>query len=160
LIAGKAMNSQHTTNLKISCSQFADGGNIPARYTCKGVNVNPPLEISGVPQTTKSLALILRDPDAPSGDWAHWLVWNIEPATTQIPEGALPIGAVEGTTSFKTTGYGGPCPHSGTHHYIFELYALDTKLDLEQSATHEELVAALNGHILAKTTLTGLFSKD
>ena len=146
--------------LKLSSSQFADGANIPARFTCKDINVNPPLEIKGVPDSAKSLVLILHDPDAPIGDFVHWTIWNIEPATSQIPEGALPIGAVEGMTSFDQTGYGGPCPHTGTHHYIFELYALDSKLDLDPSTDRNELLEAMNAHILAQTKLTGLFSKD
>src|SRR3989344_8777792 len=113
---------QTNMGLKLSSSQFADGANIPARFTCKDINVNPPLEIKGVPDSAKSLVLILHDPDAPIGDFVHWTIWNIEPATSQIPEGALPIGAVEGMTSFDQTGYGGAGPPARTQTNIILIY--------------------------------------
>lgn len=131
---------------------------IPVKYTCKGEDINPPLTISGVPVEAKSLALIMHDPDSPSGDWVHWTLWNIDPRTTTIPEKLPPPEASQGITSFKNLGYGGPCPHGGTHHYVFDLYALDATLDLSAGATREQLVKAMDKHVLEASQLTGLFS--
>lgn len=153
-------DDQVTDKLQLTSSAFTEGNAIPVTFTCKGENVNPPLTVNGVPSNAKSLAMILHDPDAPSGDWVHWLVWNINPSIIEIPQGSLPVGAVEGTTSFGKTGYGGPCPPSGTHHYIFELYTLNTTLDLPQTTTREQLESAMNANILAQTKLTGTFSAD
>lgn len=146
------------SGFQLSSTAFAEGGMIPAKYTCQGANLSPPLNIAGTPQGTKALALIMHDPDAPAGDWVHWTVWNIADDITNIAENSLPVGAVEGPTSFGETGYGGPCPPSGTHHYIFELYALDSSLNLPTSTSRDELKTAIADHIIAETTLTGLFS--
>ena len=143
----------------ISTPAFKNGENIPSKYTCDGENINPPLEISGVPTGTKSLVLIMDDPDSPSGTWLHWSVWNISPQTTEIPENSVPAGAKEGLTSFGEIGYGGPCPHSGKHRYFFRLYALDSKLDLPQGASRTELEQAMAGHILAEAELMGLYER-
>ena len=105
-----------------------------------------------------SLALIVDDPDAPAGDWVHWTVWNISPETVEITEGSPPSG-VEGTTDFGKTGWGGPCPPSGTHRYFFKLYALDQELDLDSSATKSEIETAITGHVLDKAELVGLYER-
>lgn len=139
---------------------FKEGDPIPARFTCKGKNINPELLIAGIPEDAKTLALIMHDPDAPSGDFKHWVMWNIPANADTIAENSVPLGASEGTTSFDATKYGGPCPPSGTHHYIFELYALDTSLDLPAVTTADDLRKAMEGHILGETKLTGTFSAD
>lgn len=141
---------------------FEDRDTIPEQYTCKGKNVSPPLKISGVPDGAKSLALIVHDPDAVGSDWVHWLVWNIPPATRTIGEGNMPDGAMEGMTSFDSTGYGGPCPPAGTgtHRYMFELYALDIAPGLPITTHRDALLGFMQGHILDQTALTGLFSAD
>jgi Raf kinase inhibitor-like YbhB/YbcL family protein len=138
------MEPQSNSQLRLTSPVFADNAAIPAKYTCRGQNISPPLVISGVPNSTKSLVLILHDPDAPSGDFVHWVVWNIPPGTTAIAEGALPSGAKLGMTSFGKTAYGGPCPPSGMHHYIFELFALRSALDLPAGANRDELLKAMN----------------
>lgn len=149
---------QPNTTFMLTSSAFRDGEVIPAKYTCKGENVSPPLGIDDSPAGTKSLALVLHDPDAPSGDFLHWTMWNMSPELTTIAEGTVPADALQGTTGFGQVGYGGPCPPSGTHHYEFDLYALDAKLPLLTGASHEELLDAMKGHLLAQTKLTGLVS--
>lgn len=146
-------------NMEISSPAFTHNGSIPAQYTCDGDDKSPPLRISGVPRGAKSLALIHDDPDAPMGTWVHWLLWNINPLTEEIEENGVPPGAIEGTTSWGNTGYGGPCPPSGTHRYFFKLYALDTILDLPSSADMAKLEEAMASHILAKSELIGLYSR-
>ncbi len=147
--------------LVIKSSAFKNNEFIPAKYTCEGENVNPLLEILNVPPETKSLVLIMDDPDAPSGTWDHWIMWNIDPKTHYIPEDSVPAGAVEGTTSFGRLGYGGPCPPRGDkpHRYMFKVYALDTVLDLKEGAVKAELEKAMAGHILDQTTLIGLYQR-
>lgn len=147
------------TKLCLKSPAFEDQAIIPAKYTCQGDNINPSLQISGVPKNTQSLALITHDPDAVSGDFVHWLIWNIPPETNSIAEGGVPLSSVEGMNSFGATGYGGPCPPegTGTHRYIFELYALDTTLNLDQSASREDLHSAMANNIIGQSTLTGLF---
>lgn len=145
--------------MNLTSPVFSDNGSIPAVFTCDGDNTSPPLEIRDVPAETKSLALVVDDPDAPAGIWIHWLVWNIDPATTSIAAGSPPPGAAEGKTSFGTTGYGGPCPPSGPHHYRFTLYALDQTIILPSDSTIDQLTTALQDHTLATTRLTGLYSR-
>ena len=146
-------------NMTIASSQFRHNGRIPAKYTCDGDNVSPPLEVRDIPEASKSLALIVDDPDAPAGIWVHWTVWNIDPKTAQISENGIPAGAVEGRTSFGKPGYGGPCPPSGTHRYFFKLYALDTILDLSTQADMRMLEGAMKGRILDKAELIGLYNR-
>ncbi|MBI1934040.1 YbhB/YbcL family Raf kinase inhibitor-like protein [Candidatus Peregrinibacteria bacterium] len=146
--------------MKISSPAFIHNQSIPSLYTCDGANRSPPLKISGVPVEAKSLVLVNDDPDAPAGTWVHWLLWNIDPKTKEISEGVPPPEAIEGTTSFRKTGYGGPCPPSGTHRYFFKLYALDRTLDLPPSADKAKLEKAFEGHILAKTELMGLYQRS
>lgn len=145
---------------QLTSPAFANGGMIPAKYTCKGENVSPPLRFMGVPKGTKSLALIMHDPDAPRGDWVHWLVWNISPDAPGFLDAQTVSGALQGTNDFRGTDYGGPCPPSGTHRYVHELYALDTMLDLAEGAPEEDLRGAIDRHAIAKTTLVGRFSTN
>lgn len=148
------------SKMKISSPAFGNNEKIPAKFTCDGENLNPPLTISEVPENAKSLVLIADDPDAPGRTFVHWTVWNIPPDTREIAEGAKPAGASEGLTDFGKTGYGGPCPPSGTHRYFFKLYALDTTLQLSQSSQKADIEAAMQGHILAQTELVGLYSRQ
>lgn len=145
--------------MKIESSAFENNGMIPAEYTCDGVNINPQLTIGGIPAGAESLVLIVDDPDAPGGTWVHWTVWNIDPLVTEIPENSIPMGAVEGVTDFGKTGYGGPCPPSGTHRYFFKLYALDTTLELDSSAAVQDINEAMDGHILESAELVGLYGQ-
>lgn len=147
-------------SMKISSSVFQNNQMIPSKYTCDGENINPPLLVSDVPKETKSLALIMDDPDAPMGTWVHWTLWNVSPETKEIAQGSIPQGAIEGSTSFGRPGYGGPCPPSGTHRYFFKLYALDINLDLHASIDKAKLESAMEGHIIAKAELIGLYSRN
>ena len=145
--------------MDLRSSAFEDGGNIPSLYTCDGQDVSPPLEIGDVPEGTVALALVMDDPDAPGGTFDHWLVWNIPAGTAEIAEGTEPEG-VQGRTDFGRLGYGGPCPPSGTHRYMFKLYALGQELDLPQGARKSDLEAAMQGHILAEALLSGNYSRS
>jgi Raf kinase inhibitor-like YbhB/YbcL family protein len=146
------------TLMKLTSSVFEHNQNIPSKYTCDEDDINPPLSIMEIPEGAKSLALLVDDPDAPVGDWVHWLVWNIPPTTTEIAENTTPAG-IEGTTDFNRTGWGGPCPPSGTHRYFFKLYALDIELDLDTSARKADFLSTIEGHILEKTELIGLYQR-
>lgn len=146
-------------NMKLESSAFQHNGAMPPLYTCDGRDINPPLRISGVPEDAKSLVLIMDDPDAPSDTWVHWVVWSINPKTTEIAEDSVPVEAKLGATSFGRPGYGGPCPPSGAHRYFFKLYALDIPLTLSSGATTADVETAMAGHILAQTELVGLYSK-
>ena len=150
--------------MEIKSQAFAQGGLIPAKHTCDGADVSPPLAWSGAPAGTKSFALISDDPDAPVGTWVHWVMWNIPAEARALEENVpkkdtLPNGARQGTTDFKRIGYGGPCPPSGTHRYYFKLYALDAALDLQASTTRKVLEKTMQGHILAQAELTGTYSR-
>src|SRR5438045_5976237 len=116
--------------MKITSSAFQEGGNIPSKFSRDGGNVNPPLRVEGTPANAKSLVLIVDDPDAPVGLFTHWLVWNIDPKTTEIAEHSVPSGAVQGTNDFPGARYDGPQPPSGTHRYYFRIFALDQALNL------------------------------
>ena len=144
--------------MKITSSAFQESGNIPAKFTCDGSDTSPPLQISGVPSEAKSLVLIADDPDAPGGLFTHWLVWNIPPQTSSIPEGSTPQAA-QGTNDFGKSGYGGPCPPSGTHRYSFKVFALDRELDLRPSAKRTQLDASMKGHVIAQGALMGRYSR-
>lgn len=158
---GRNQVSQLQNNsLSLTSSAFSNNGTIPREFSCKGRNVNPPLSISGVPASAKSLTLIMHDPDAPNGDFVHWLVWDIPATTEKVNTDSSPVGATLGTNGTGRTGYLGPCPPSGTHRYIFELYAVDKILGLKPGANHSQLGAALAGHILAQHNLIGTFSAD
>jgi hypothetical protein len=146
--------------MKLTSPAFTQEEQIPEEYTCDGENVNPPLTIAEVPEGTQSLALMVEDPDAPSGTWSHWLIWNLKPESTEIMEDSVPEGAIQGTNDFKEVGYNGPCPPSGTHRYIFRLYALDALVSLEEGADRGELEEAMEEHILDSAELVGLYTKD
>jgi hypothetical protein len=144
--------------MKITSSAFQQGGNIPSKFSCDGPNTNPPLQISDVPSGAKTLVLIVDDPDAPSGLFSHWVVWNISPQISTIAEGSAPKG-VHGTNDFGKSGYGGPCPPSGTHRYYFKIFALDRDLDLPSGAKRSQLDAAMKGHVVAQGELVGRYSR-
>ncbi|PYI98446.1 MAG: YbhB/YbcL family Raf kinase inhibitor-like protein [Verrucomicrobia bacterium] len=144
--------------MKITSSAFQQGGNIPSKFSCDGANTSPPLQISDVPPETKSVVLIVDDPDAPSGLFTHWAVWNISPQTSTIAEGNAPK-EVHGTNDFGKSGYGGPCPPSGTHRYYFRIFALDRELDLPSGAKRSQLDAAMKGHVIAQGELMGRYAR-
>jgi Raf kinase inhibitor-like YbhB/YbcL family protein len=144
--------------MKITSSAFQEGGNIPSKFTCDGSDISPPLQIAEVPSGTKSLALVVDDPDAPSGLFTHWMVWNISPQTSTIAEGSTPKG-VHGTNDFGKSGYGGPCPPSGTHRYYFKIFALDRELDLPPGTKRSQLDAAMKGHVVEQGELMGRYSR-
>lgn len=148
--------------MNILSSAFRDHEAIPRKYTCEGEDMSPPLRIERTPGGTKALALIVDDPDAPGGTFDHWLLWNLDPMTLELPEGATADdlgGAVEGKNSFGGIGYRGPCPPSGTHRYRFQAYALKQKLSLPEGATREELEAGMEGQIVERAGLVGTYSR-
>lgn len=145
--------------MKITSPAFENNGNVPAKYTCDGENINPPLVFSEIPAAAQSLVLIVDDPDSPSGTWVHWTIWNIDPKVTGIAENSIPTGTTQGTTNFGKEGYGGPCPASGIHHYHFKLYALDTKLYLP-GVRADSLEKAMVGHTLDQAELIGLYTRE
>src|SRR5688572_4136422 len=145
-----------TDQLQLISTEFSHKGHIPPKYTCEGRDINPPLEVSNIPEGTKTLAVIMEDPDAPRGVFDHWIVWNISP-NEAIAEQTNP--GISGTNDFGKTGYGGPCPPSGVHRYFFKVYALDTKLDLLAGADKNALLEAMSEHILAEGELMGLYQK-
>jgi Raf kinase inhibitor-like YbhB/YbcL family protein len=142
--------------LKLISTVFSHKGHIPPKYTCEGENINPPLKVENIPDGTKTLALIVEDPDAPRGVFTHWVLWNISP-NEAIAENSNP--GISGTNSFGKPGYGGPCPPSGEHRYFFRIFALDDELDLSAGATKEELLDAMKGHIFASAELMGVYQK-
>lgn len=155
--------------LTLSSTAFTTGGEIPSKYTCERDDVSPPLEWEGVPDQTRSLVLIVDDPDAPDPrapkmTWVHWVLYNIPPDTTGLLEGAtsedLPNGTEEGLNDWKRTGYGGPCPPVGRHRYFHKLYALDIVIKEIEKPTKINIEAAMSNHILAKTDLVGTYEKS
>ncbi len=146
--------------LTVTSTAFTEGANIPRKYTCQGESVSPQVEWSGAPAETQSFALFLEDPDAPSGTFYHWIAFDIPRSVTKIDEGAQQVGK-SGKNSAGKTGYIGPCPPSGTHRYIFTIYALDvSSVNLSAGATRDQVVAALKGHILAQGQLMGRYAKQ
>lgn len=150
--------------MKITSTVFKNEAMMPAKYACDGDNVSPPLAFSGLPPQTLSLALIADDPDAPSGTWVHWVIYNIPPSTKELEENipikeALPDGSFQGKNDFKKIGYRGPCPPSGTHRYFFKVYALNIKVDLPPGATKRELLAKMEGHILEEGSIMGKYMR-
>jgi len=150
--------------MEVRSQVFKPGGMIPAKYTCDGTDISPPLTWPDPPAGTKSFALIMDDPDTEVGTWVHWVIWNV-PATARgleenVPKTAsLPNGARQGTNDFKRTGYGGPCPPSGTHRYFFKLYALGTTLNLSPETTKSVLEDTMRRHILAQSELIGKYTR-
>jgi Raf kinase inhibitor-like YbhB/YbcL family protein len=150
--------------LDVRSSAFKEGGAMPARYTCEGLDISPPLTWSSVPNGTRSSALIVDDPDAPRGAFVHWVIYNLPPDTQRLPgdvpnQRTLPSGALQGMNGAGSIGYTGPCPPNGTHRYFFKVYALDTELDLGARATKEEVVSAMEGHDLAEGRLLGTYQR-
>jgi Raf kinase inhibitor-like YbhB/YbcL family protein len=157
-ICAPPRSSPSTNHLRSPTSTaFREGEPIPAKYTCEGRDINPPLDIGDIPEKAKSLALIVDDPDAPRKTWVHWLVWNI-PITHHLKEDTVP--GEQGWNSFKRFSYGGPCPPSGTHRYFFKVYALDTLLKLTSQTSQKELEQAMNEHILAFGELMGVYARN
>ena len=153
-------------SLILKSPSFTPDGPIPSRFTCQGDDISPALNWEGVAADAVSLALIVDDPDAPDPaapkmTWVHWLLYNLPPNTSGLPEavGALPAGTLEGTNDWKRTGYGGPCPPIGTHRYFFKLYALDCLLPDLDRPTKPRLLQAIEGHVLAQAELMGTYRK-
>ena len=155
--------------IRIQSPAFTDGGTIPKLYTCDGKDVSPPLTWSGIPDNARSLALICEDPDAPRGRWTHWVIFDIPASAKELGEGvpaqervtvtAGGEAATQGKNDFGKTGYGGPCPPSGSHHYLFRIYALDTELGLGPRTTRQDLLRSIKGHVLAEGELMGTYSR-
>lgn len=163
-----AQKGRQELPLTLTSTAFTPGGEIPRRYTCEGQDISPPLAWSGVPSGTKSLALIVDDPDAPDPKaplttWVHWVLFDLPPEATGLPEAAraetLPPGTKEGKNDWQRTGYGGPCPPIGRHRYFHKLYALDTTLSHLRTPTKAELEKAMQGHVLAAAALVGTYKK-
>ncbi len=160
----KTEGGKEMEEIKITSSAFEEGGMIPSKYTCDGANVSPPLLWTGVPEGAASIAIISDDPDAPMGTWVHWVLYNLPGQTKELaqdfpPDETLPDGTRQGVTDFGSTGYGGPCPPSGTHRYFFKIYALDTKIDIVSVINKKDLVKAMEGHILAQGQLMGKYKR-
>lgn len=153
------LSPKANNNMKLTSPDFENNQMIPAKFTCDGMDINPPLEISEVPSSAQSLVLTVDDPDAPMGTWDHWLVWNIDPSAVLIEENSVPKKAVQGKNSFGKQPYGGPCPPSGTHRYFFKLYALDTQLTLAPSSDKSDLTSAMSGHVLGQAEIVGLYKR-
>ncbi len=152
-------------SFELTSTAFATGEPIPRKYTCDGDDISPPLQWSDPPQGTQSFALISDDPDAPMGTWVHWVLYNLPAETRALPEAVpldadLPDGSRHGQNSWRWLGYGGPCPPGGTHRYFFKLYALDTALDLTAGASKEQLLQAMEGHILAQAEIMGVYTRQ
>ncbi len=162
------LTGSYVMPLAITSPEFTNNGVIPAEFTCDGENTSPPLEWSGLPEGTQSLALIVDDPDAPDPKapkrtWVHWVLYNIPIATSGLPKGVqpshLPDGTHEGMNDSNRTGYGSPCPPIGRHRYVFKLYALDSKLDELSPPTKDILLKAMDGHLLERAELVGTYQK-
>ena len=158
LIKSSVIKLRVDVAMKLSSAAFENNTTIPAEYTCDGQDISPPLSISGVPSKAKSLALVMDDPDAVGGTFTHWIVWNISPDKTEFVKGEK-ITYPQGKTSFGVTGYGGPCPPSGVHKYIFKLYAINSMLDLKEDSTKKDLDRAMIGKIVEQATLVGKYSR-
>lgn len=159
-LQGTRMNNNNNNNFTLTSSAFTHNEMIPSKYTCDGEDISPELKWSNPPADTKSFVLIVDDPDAPSKTFVHWIIFNIPSRSTHLPENTATDQFISGKTDFNgATKYGGPCPPSGTHRYFFKLYALDTMLDLKQGTTKEELLKAMEHHILAQTELIGLYQR-
>jgi hypothetical protein len=156
-----------TTPMNISSPSFLDNQTIPKQYTCDGDGINPELDFANMPAEAKTLALVISDPDAPTGTWIHWLMWNISASTTKISQNSIPGGAVQGQGSSGQNVYGSACPPvpsvaegpAGIHHYIFTVYALDSALNLPSYSTADKLQAAMQGHIITQAQLVGVYGR-
>ncbi len=159
------LKAQPRVDWKVSTTAFAPGGTIPKRFTCEGQDISPPLSWTSPPPGTQSLVLMILDPDAPSGTWTHWLIYNLPPTLRQLPENVpkharLANGAAQGRNDFGRLGFGGPCPPPGKpHHYHFRLFALNTRLSLAPGATRPQVEQAIRGHIIAQAELVARFGR-
>jgi Raf kinase inhibitor-like YbhB/YbcL family protein len=142
--------------LQVSSPSFSANGDIPSKFTCEGENISPALSVTNIPVQTKSLAVIVEDPDAPSGTVTHWVCWDIDPTITIAEKSTA---GIQGKNSKGSNGYMGPCPPNGTHHYHFKIYALDQKLDLPEGASKTDLENVMKDHILGSGELVGLYKK-
>ncbi|MBI4161451.1 MAG: YbhB/YbcL family Raf kinase inhibitor-like protein [Acidobacteria bacterium] len=151
--------------IQITSAAFTEGSPIPQKHTCDGADLSPPLRWGNLPTGTKSIALVCDDPDAPVGNWVHWVLYDLPPSMTELAEGVpgrdtLPIGAKQGRNDFRRIGYGGPCPPPGpAHRYFFNLYALDAQVELPPGATKKDLLKAMEGHVLAGGHLMGTYQR-
>lgn len=150
------MQAQGEKNMKMTSPDFKNNEMIPKKFTCDGENVSPGLVIEGIPGQAKSLALIVDDPDAPMGTWVHWVVYDMPPAS-RIGQNSAP--GKQGTNDFGKRNYGGPCPPSGTHRYFFKIFALDAMLNVKEGLSKKELEHSLQGHIVEKAELVGLYKR-
>lgn len=151
--------------IEITSTAFEDGGTIPQQYTCDGPDISPPLRWDAVPEGTQSIALIADDPDAPSGTFVHWVLYNLPADVRELSEDlpneqTLANGATQGINDFGKIGYGGPCPPSGTHRYFFKLYAFDTKTDLPPGESKSDLLGAMEGHVLGQGQIMGRYTRQ
>lgn len=155
-------NQAAPSGMQINSPEFGEGQTIPAKYTCRGQNISPPLNIYNVPAEAQSLALIMHDPDAVIGDFTHWILWDIPASTQTIGASSVPVGAVQGLNGKDDIGYMGPCPPGGTgvHRYMFEVYALNRTINLESGSNRAQLTQAMDGKILSSATLTGIFAAE
>jgi Raf kinase inhibitor-like YbhB/YbcL family protein len=163
------LHAEEKMTLTLRSTAFTNGGEIPSKHTCEGEDIAPPLEWDGMPEKTRSLVLIIDDPDAPDPKapkmtWVHWVLYNIPPDTVGLPEGVtsvdLPPGTEEGLNDWKRSGYDGPCPPVGRHRYFHKLYALDTILEGMDMPTKTQIETAMRGHVIAKTELVGTYEKS
>ena len=145
--------------MKISSQAFKNGGQIPVKYTKYGENRIPPIHLEELPANTRSLAMIVDDPDAPNSTFNHWLLFNLDPHVVDIKENVVPVMATQGRNDFGSVDYGGPMPPSGEHHYEFKAFALDTVLPLSRGARRDELDREMRGHVLDKASLMGKFAR-
>ena len=168
LIDTDSLHAEGKMTLTLKSSVFDNGDTIPSKYTCQGEDISPPLRWTGVPENSRSLVLIVDDPDAPDPKapkmtWVHWVLYNLPPNDSSLPEGMisakLPPGTEEGLNDWKRTGYGGPCPPIGRHRYFHKLYALDSVLEGMNTPTKAKLEAAMKGHVIAQTELVGTYEK-
>jgi len=158
-------NTPKTMNIQITSTAFSEGQPIPAKYSCEGSDISPPLQWTNTPANAKSFALIMDDPDAPVGTWVHWVLYDLSANATGLPENVaktqtISNGAKQGMNTWPRLGYGGPCPPPGKpHRYFFKLYALDTMLDLKPGLTKKDLLKAMEGHVLAEGQLMGTYQR-
>jgi hypothetical protein len=158
-------NGGQQMTISMSSPAFANGESIPVKCTCDGENVSPPLEWGELPTGAQSLALIMDDPDAPSGTFVHWVIYDLPPSLRGLPDGVPTdekpsVGGTQGNNGAGKSGYTGPCPPSGTHHYSFRLYALDTKLDATAGLSKDKLLQAMEGHVVAQAELIGVYTRS
>jgi len=162
---GETAREADAFDITLTSPAFQQGEAIPVKYTCDGEDISPPLQWVNLPAGAANLALVMDDPDAPNRTWVHWVMFDLPSGTAGLPEGASPAagqpgGGIQGANSWNRNSYGGPCPPSGTHRYFFTLYALDTPLGLSADADKEEVLSAMEGHILGQGQLMGTYKRQ